>query len=167
MATGEQKNWRSGQEDEAGGDHACGHQLGTGAAFHVHAGTQPDLIAVYQFYGIEFQGHLASHSPQPPALNASDAAVGDGSRGNNRETGDVYISYHDKIQVVANPGVGRGNAFGKLKLDGGSIGNGQSGRNRTSFLGRNPRHEKHREQDISGYFAEIRAGQWAPPLLEV
>jgi hypothetical protein len=31
--------------------------------------------------------------------------------------------------------VGRGNAFGQLKLDGSSVWNGQSGRNRTHLLG--------------------------------
>ena len=67
-------------------------------SFHLHARTQPDLIAVNQFYGIEFQGYLASDSQQPPALNSSDRAAGHGSGRNNRETSNVHISHDDKIQ---------------------------------------------------------------------
>ena len=65
VATGEQENRRGGQEDQAGGDHGCGHQLGTGASFDLHVCTQPDPIAVDQFYGIEFQGHFASDAQEP------------------------------------------------------------------------------------------------------
>ena len=158
MATGEQENWRSGQEDEARGDHGSGHQLGTRPSSHLQVGSQAGPLAVYQFYGIQFQDYLASHPQQPLALNSSDGAVGDGSRRNNVETFHAHIPHDDKIQAVSNPGVGRGNAFRKPKLDGGPIGNGQCGRNRTSLLGRNPRHEEHGEQDISRYLAEKRTG---------
>ena len=126
VATDEHENRRCRQEDHSGGDHRCRHQLGTGASFHFHAGTQPDPIAVDQFYRIEFQGYVASHSQKPLVLNSSDRTAGHGSGRNHGEAFDAHISHHDKIQEVSHARVRRGNTFGKLKLDGSSIWNGQS-----------------------------------------
>src|ERR1035441_4093575 len=166
VATGEQENRRGGQKDQGSGDHGCGHQLGTGASFYFLASTQADPIAVDQLYRIEFQGYFAANSQDSPALNSSDGAASHGSGWNDSEASKVHISHHDKIQEVSNVGVGRGNAFGKSKLNGSTVWNGQPGRNRSHLLGRETRHEKHREQDVSRYFVERCAEQFMPPLLE-
>ena len=135
VAMGEQENRRCRQEEQPGSDHRRRHQLGPGASFHFHAGAQPDPITVDQLYRIESYGYVASDSQKPFALNSSDRTAGHGSGRNHGEAVDAHISQHHKIQEVSYARVRRGNTFGKLKLNGSSIWNGQSGRNRTHLLG--------------------------------